>query len=158
MGTGIQDCLGHLRTGVATNTCRALAWGIDFLSLAKKPPMSGTWGAIELGVVRLCWATVARGSAPSRWASSCSSMLGLCSTATGAAPGGTSGTSGGSTSGTLPRWLRGSPWPFSSLGLAQLHLSPPFSSSSSFFLPSAFSPGVPRKLRTQVHHPGPSYI
>ena len=117
MGTGIQDCLGHLGTGVATNTCCTLTWGIDFLSPAKKPSMSGTWGTIELGVVWLCWATVAGGSTPSRWASSCLSMLGLCSMATGAAPGGTSGTSGGSVWGTLLRAAEGVPLAFFFFGI-----------------------------------------
>ena len=103
---------------MATNTCHALAWGIDYLSLAKKPPMSGTWGAVELGAVWLCWATVAGGSMLSRWASSCSSMLDLCSTATRAAPGGSSGTGSSSASGALPRAAEGVPLAFFFFGIS----------------------------------------
>ena len=40
-GTSIQVCLGRLRTGVITTICRVLAHGIDYLSPAKNPPMSG---------------------------------------------------------------------------------------------------------------------
>ena len=107
MGTGTQDCLGHLRKGVATNNYFALAWGIDFLSLVKKPLMSGTWGTIKLDAVWLGLETVAGGSVLSRWASSCSSIPDLCSMATGVAPGGTSSTSNSSTSDTLPRVAEG---------------------------------------------------
>ena len=118
MGIGTQDCLDHLRTGVATNTCCAPAQGIDFLSLAKKPPMSMAWGTVELDSVWLGQATVARGSAQSRWASSCSSMLDLCFTATGAASGGTSGTSGSFTLGTLLRAAEGVPLAFFFFGIS----------------------------------------
>ena len=54
-------------------------------------------------MVWLCWVTVVRGFMPSKWASSFSSKLVLCSTTGGAAPGGISGTGSGSASGTLPR-------------------------------------------------------
>ena len=157
MGTGTQDCLGHLGKGVATNTCHAPAWGIDFLSPAKKPPMSGTWGAIELGTVWLCWATVAGGSTSSRWASSCSSMLDLCSTATEAAPGGTSSTGSSSALGTLPRAAEGVPLAFIFFGI-----SPAASVSAFLFFfflsPFCFFSGVPQKLRTWVHRPSPFCI
>ena len=155
---GSRTAWAHLGTGVATNTCRTLARGMDFLILAKKPPMSGAWGAIELDTVWLGWATVARGSAPSRWASSCSSMLDLCSTAIGAAPGVTSGTSGSSKSGAFPRVAEGVP-----LVLFFFRISPAESVSAFlffffFFPPSPFTPGLVQKLQTQGHRPGPSCI
>ena len=134
--TGIQVCLDRLGTGVVTTACRVPACGIDFPSLAKKPPMSAPWGAIVLAVVWLCWTTVARGSVPSRWASSCLSKLVFCSTAVRAAPSSTSGAGGGSASGALPRVADGVPLAFFSLGIR----SSAFASTCLFFFffPSPF--------------------
>ena len=95
-----------------TIACCTLPQGMDSLNRVKKLPNSKAWGIIELDVVWLGWATVARGSVLSRWTSSCSSMPDLCSTDTGAVSCGTSGTGGSSTSGALPRVAEGVPLVF----------------------------------------------
>ena len=126
--TGIQVCLSRLGRGVATITCHTLPQGMDSLSLVRKLPNSRAWGAIELDMVWLGWATWAGGSVPSRWASSCSSMFNLCSMDTGAASCGTSGTSGSSASGTFPRVAWGVPFVFFFFGAHSAE-----SASTSFF-------------------------